>query len=191
MLECWGLNLYIISCRVVEKSATNFLVNKFLTWITNGLPMKNNYLSLCLIIRNLFQNKNRTDAEQLGRLVEYVRKNIQHLDSLPTEHVLQDGRITWLPLNEQFEEGDKEDNDWFGLTFWSSDLQAVDWISTNTTLNWFFFCQAHPVWLVSQVEFKKALFTAVSFTWELLVWFSLSLSRLKNCRDQGTAMLFC
>lgn len=90
--------------------------------------MKNNYLSLCLIIRNLFQNKNRTDAEQLGRLVEYVRKNIQHLDSLPTEHVLQDGRITWLPLNEQFEEGDKEDNDWFGLTFWSSDLQAVDWI---------------------------------------------------------------
>lgn len=61
--------------------------------------------------RNLFQNKNRTDAEQLGRLVEYVRKNIQHLDSLPTEHVLQDGRITWLPLNEQFKEGDKEDND--------------------------------------------------------------------------------
>lgn len=73
--------------------------------------MKNNYLSLCLIIRNLCQNKNRTDAEQLGRLVEYVRKNIQHLDSLPTEYVLQDGRITWLPLNEQFEEGDKEDND--------------------------------------------------------------------------------
>ena len=100
--------------------------------------MENNYLSLCLIIRNLFQNKNRTDAEQLGRLVEYVRKNIQNLDSLPTEHVLQDGRITWLPLNEQFEEGDKEDNDWFGLTFWSSDLQAVDWISTNTTFNWFF-----------------------------------------------------
>ena len=155
MLECEGLNLYIISCRVVEKSTKNFLVNKFLTWITNGLPMKNNYLSLCLIIRNLFQNKNRTDAEQLGRLVEYVRKNIQHLDSLPAEHVLQDGRITWLPLNEQFEEGDKEDNDWFGLTFWSSDLQAVDWISTNTTFNLFFFCQAHPIWLVSQVEFKK------------------------------------
>lgn len=61
--------------------------------------------------RNLFQNKNRTDAEQLGRLVEYIRKNIQHLDSLPTEHVLQDGRITWLPLNEQLDEENKKDND--------------------------------------------------------------------------------
>lgn len=58
--------------------------------------------------RNLFHNKTRTDAEQLGRLVEYVRKNIQHLDSLPREHVLQDGRITWLPLNEQAEEEKKE-----------------------------------------------------------------------------------
>ena len=186
MLECWGLNLYIISCRVVEKSATNFLVNKFLTWITNGLPMKNNYLSLCLIIRNLFQNKNRTDAEQLGRLVEYVRKNIQHLDSLPTEHVLQDGRITWLPLNEQFEEGDKEDNDWFGLTFWSSDLQAVDWISTNTTFNWFFFVKLIQFDLSLRSNLKSLVYSSKFYLRIVGVVFSFALTLKKLSRPRNS-----
>ena len=146
--------------------------------------MKNNYLSLCLIIRNLFQNKNRTDAEQLGRLVEYVRKNIQHLDSLPTEHVLQDGRITWLPLNEQFEEGDKEDNDWFGLTFWSSDLQAVDWISTNTTFNWFFFVKLIQFDLSLRSNLKSLVYSS-EFRLRIVVFsFTLTLKKIVETKAQ-------
>lgn len=148
--------------------------------------MKNNYLSLCLIIRNLFQNKNRTDAEQLGRLVEYVRKNIQHLDSLPTEHVLQDGRITWLPLNEQFEEGDKEDNDWFGLTFWSSDLQAVDWISTNTTFNWFFFVKLIQFDLSLRSNLKSLVYSSKFYLRIVGVVFSFALTLKKLSRPRNS-----
>ncbi|KAJ7351006.1 Ubiquinol-cytochrome-c reductase complex assembly factor 1 [Desmophyllum pertusum] len=53
------------------------------------------------IWRNLFSNKKHTDAEQLGRLVEYVRKNVQYLESIPGEHLLHDGSFKWLPLKEQ------------------------------------------------------------------------------------------
>lgn len=151
--------------------------------------MKNNYLSLCLIIRNLFQNKNRTDAEQLGRLVEYVRKNIQHLDSLPTEHVLQDGRITWLPLNEQFEEGDKEDNDWFGLTFWSSDLQAVDWISTNTTFNLFFFVKLILFDLSLRSNLKSLVYSSEFCLRIVAVVFSFTLTLKKLSRPRNSVAI--
>lgn len=136
--------------------------------------------------RNLFQNKNRTDAEQLGRLVEYVRKNIQHLDSLPTEHVLQDGRITWLPLNEQFEEGDKEDNDWFGLTFWSSDLQAVDWISTNTTFNWFFFVKLIQFDLSLRSNLKSLVYSSKFYLRIVGVVFSFTLTLKKLSRPRNS-----
>lgn len=51
--------------------------------------------------RNLFYNKERTDAEQLARLVEYVRKNVQHLDNISSEQILCDGNITWLPFREE------------------------------------------------------------------------------------------
>ena len=51
----------------------------------------------------MFHNKERTDAEQLARLVEYVRKNVQHLDSLTSEQILSNGHITWLPFYEEIE----------------------------------------------------------------------------------------
>lgn len=51
--------------------------------------------------RNLFYNKERTDAEQLARLVEYVRKNVQHLDNISSEQILCNGNITWLPFREE------------------------------------------------------------------------------------------
>lgn len=56
---------------------------------------------ITLVCRNLFYNKERTDAEQLARLVEYVRKNVQHLDNISSEQILCDGNITWLPFREE------------------------------------------------------------------------------------------
>ena len=56
---------------------------------------------ITLVCRNLFYNKERTDAEQLARLVEYVRKNVQHLDNISSEQILSDGNITWLPFREE------------------------------------------------------------------------------------------
>jgi len=54
--------------------------------------------------RNLFYNKKETDAEVLARLVEYVRKNVQHLETYSREHLLfRGGKFTWLPFKEQDE----------------------------------------------------------------------------------------
>lgn len=58
--------------------------------------------------RNMFYNKKRTDAEALGRLVEYVRKNIQHLETLPADDLLYgNANFSWLPFKE---EENKEEN---------------------------------------------------------------------------------
>ncbi|XP_068706087.1 ubiquinol-cytochrome-c reductase complex assembly factor 1-like [Montipora foliosa] len=58
--------------------------------------------------RNMFYNKKRTDAEALGRLVEYVRKNIQHLETLPADDLLYgNANFSWLPFKD---EENKEEN---------------------------------------------------------------------------------
>lgn len=67
---------------------------------------RNRYSTIVVVLislscRNLFYNKERTDAEQLARLVEYVRKNVQHLDNISSEQILCDGNITWLPFREE------------------------------------------------------------------------------------------
>ncbi|XP_001626102.3 ubiquinol-cytochrome-c reductase complex assembly factor 1 [Nematostella vectensis] len=47
--------------------------------------------------RNMFHD-NRTDAVQLASMVEYVRRQVQHLDGLDSKEILETGQITWLPL---------------------------------------------------------------------------------------------
>jgi len=51
--------------------------------------------------RNLFYHKENTDAESLALLVGYVRKQIQHLETQSTNDIIMNGKIDWLPLNEQ------------------------------------------------------------------------------------------
>eukprot|EP00111_Clytia_hemisphaerica_P024825 TCONS_00073200-protein len=50
--------------------------------------------------RNLFYNKANTDAEKLALMVEYVRKQIQHLEMQSSEDLVMTGRVDWLPLHE-------------------------------------------------------------------------------------------
>uniref|UniRef100_A0A8C8A7V7 Ubiquinol-cytochrome c reductase complex assembly factor 1 n=1 Tax=Otus sunia TaxID=257818 RepID=A0A8C8A7V7_9STRI len=49
--------------------------------------------------RNLF-NKNCEDPRHLELLVEYVRKQVQHLDALSGEDLLLTGEVSWRPLVE-------------------------------------------------------------------------------------------
>ena len=50
------------------------------------------------IWRNLFHNKKNTDASNLASFVEYVRKQVVHLESIDTEELLATGEIEWLPF---------------------------------------------------------------------------------------------
>lgn len=49
--------------------------------------------------RNLF-NRNCDDPRHLELLVEYVRKQVQHLDALSGEDLLLTGEVNWRPLVE-------------------------------------------------------------------------------------------
>ncbi|KAM6052736.1 ubiquinol-cytochrome c reductase complex assembly factor 1 isoform 3-T3 [Theristicus caerulescens] len=49
--------------------------------------------------RNLF-NRNCEDPRHLELLVEYVRKQVQHLDTLSGEDLLLTGEVSWRPLVE-------------------------------------------------------------------------------------------
>ncbi|XP_065890858.1 ubiquinol-cytochrome c reductase complex assembly factor 1-like isoform X2 [Dysidea avara] len=40
----------------------------------------------------------KADPVLLALLVEYVRKQVHHLDHISSEQLLKDGKITWLPL---------------------------------------------------------------------------------------------
>ena len=51
--------------------------------------------------RNLFYNKENTDAESLALMVGYVRKQIQYLEQQDSETILLTGEIKWLPLHEE------------------------------------------------------------------------------------------
>ncbi|XP_065652462.1 ubiquinol-cytochrome-c reductase complex assembly factor 1 isoform X3 [Hydra vulgaris] len=48
--------------------------------------------------RNLFAEKSKSDPENIALLVEYIRKQIHHLESLDSEALLNNGEINWLPL---------------------------------------------------------------------------------------------
>ena len=57
----------------------------------------------------MFYNKKSTDAEALGQLVEYVRKNVQHLETLSANDLLYgDANFSWLPFKEEQKETDAE-----------------------------------------------------------------------------------
>lgn len=51
--------------------------------------------------RNLFYNKAGTDAEDLALIVEYVRKQIQHLETQSSDEMVMTGKIDWLPLHQK------------------------------------------------------------------------------------------
>ena len=79
----------------------------------------------------MFYNKKGTDAEALGRLVEYVRKNVQHLETYTTDHLLYNsGKLSWLPFKEEEEETAKEegvDKEWFTEQTWKELLDIDIW----------------------------------------------------------------
>ncbi|XP_061487756.1 ubiquinol-cytochrome-c reductase complex assembly factor 1 isoform X1 [Rhineura floridana] len=61
--------------------------------------LSDDHVLAAAIWRNLF-NKHCEDPRQLEIMVEYVRKQIQHLDAMPGEDLLLSGEVTWRPLVE-------------------------------------------------------------------------------------------
>ena len=53
---------------------------------------------IVFLCRNLIGDKAATDPAQLARIVEYVRRQVQHMDHLESEQLLTKGNITLLPL---------------------------------------------------------------------------------------------
>ncbi len=48
--------------------------------------------------RNMFHNKKNTDASNLASFVEYIRKQVLHLESIDSERLFTTGEIEWLPF---------------------------------------------------------------------------------------------
>lgn len=82
-----------------------------------GRMALNRIIPSLLCCRNLFYNKKHTDAEVLGRLVEYVRKNVHHLENYSSEHLLfQSGKIIWLPFKQDRGQQEIEKSNEHGAT---------------------------------------------------------------------------
>ena len=58
------------------------------------LSLKNCPLS----VRNLIVDKAQTDPIQLARMVEYIRKQVHHMDSIESQQILNIGSVTLLPF---------------------------------------------------------------------------------------------
>uniref|UniRef100_A0A8D0B6V5 Ubiquinol-cytochrome c reductase complex assembly factor 1 n=1 Tax=Salvator merianae TaxID=96440 RepID=A0A8D0B6V5_SALMN len=61
--------------------------------------LSDDHVLAAAIWRNLF-NKHCDDPRHLEIMVEYVRKQVQHLDTMPGEDLLLTGEVTWRPLVE-------------------------------------------------------------------------------------------
>ncbi|XP_033009065.1 ubiquinol-cytochrome-c reductase complex assembly factor 1 isoform X2 [Lacerta agilis] len=61
--------------------------------------LSDDHVLAAAIWRNLF-NKHCEDPRQLEIMVEYIRKQVQHLDAIPGEDLLLSGEVTWRPLVE-------------------------------------------------------------------------------------------
>ncbi|KAH0619014.1 hypothetical protein JD844_018614 [Phrynosoma platyrhinos] len=61
--------------------------------------LSDDHVLAAAIWRNLF-NKHCDDPRELEIMVEYVRKQVQHLDAMPGEDLLLSGEVTWRPLVE-------------------------------------------------------------------------------------------
>ncbi|XP_063000548.1 ubiquinol-cytochrome-c reductase complex assembly factor 1 [Elgaria multicarinata webbii] len=61
--------------------------------------LSDDHVLAAAIWRNLF-NSNCDDPRQLEIMVEYVRKQVQHLDAMLGEDLLLSGEVTWRPLVE-------------------------------------------------------------------------------------------
>ena len=48
--------------------------------------------------RNLIRDKDETDPVQLAKVVEYMRKQVQHMDQLDSELLTTTGKIKLLPF---------------------------------------------------------------------------------------------
>uniref|UniRef100_A0A8V0ZCJ9 Ubiquinol-cytochrome c reductase complex assembly factor 1 n=1 Tax=Gallus gallus TaxID=9031 RepID=A0A8V0ZCJ9_CHICK len=64
-----------------------------------GGILSDDHVLAAALWRNLF-NRNCEDPQHLELLVEYVRKQVQHLDALSGEDLLLTGEVSWRPLVE-------------------------------------------------------------------------------------------
>ena len=54
------------------------------------------------LCRHLIQEKESgTDPTQIARLVEYVRKQVLHMDAIDSKELLDNGTITMLPFTDR------------------------------------------------------------------------------------------
>ncbi|XP_062834814.1 ubiquinol-cytochrome-c reductase complex assembly factor 1 isoform X4 [Anolis carolinensis] len=61
--------------------------------------LSDDHVLAAAIWRNLF-NKHCDDPRELEIMVEYIRKQVQHLDAIPGEDLLLSGEVSWRPLVE-------------------------------------------------------------------------------------------
>ncbi|XP_015263692.1 PREDICTED: ubiquinol-cytochrome-c reductase complex assembly factor 1 isoform X3 [Gekko japonicus] len=61
--------------------------------------LSDDHVLAAAIWRNLF-NKQCDDPRRLEIMVEYIRKQVQHLDAIPGEDLLLSGEVSWRPLVE-------------------------------------------------------------------------------------------
>lgn len=86
----------------VRKSSLKELTQEFYGLILaydEGLLSHDRVLAASLW-RNMFLDKKNTDASNLANFVDYVRRQILHLDNIETEKLLTTGYIEWLPFKE-------------------------------------------------------------------------------------------
>lgn len=50
--------------------------------------------------RNMFHDKKNTDAVKLAEMVEYVRRQVRHLDTQDSKQLLTTGVVNWLPFKK-------------------------------------------------------------------------------------------
>ena len=61
-----------------------------------GMSLGNSVLYV--YFRNLFDDKANTDPTQLAHVVEYIRRQVLHMDKLDSEQLLGTGEIELLPF---------------------------------------------------------------------------------------------
>ena len=49
----------------------------------------------------MFHDKKNTDAIKLAEMVEYVRRQVRHLDTQDSKQLLTTGVVDWLPFKKR------------------------------------------------------------------------------------------
>lgn len=58
----------------------------------------------------VFDKQQDTDPVKLAKMVDYVRRQVQHMDKLDTKSLLETGSIKLLPFNSEQQQNWRDNN---------------------------------------------------------------------------------